>query len=191
MDVEKAKSTSNFKLTGMPSASENIKNIAVSDFMTRNVKTIKETETMRQACKLMYQDNIGSIVIIKKDGDIHKAETSDTAMKNEIPMGIVTERDVARMVGFSAKFFTDMAVSEVMSKPLITINSDTSVKDAIALMEQKDIRRLPIVDNKGQMVGIITAKDIFKVFMKTFKESVKDQDLMSDGFDLLGLIGVE
>jgi CBS domain-containing protein len=175
----------------MPSASEDIKNIAVSDFMTRNVKTIKETETMRQACKLMYQDNIGSIVIIKKDGDIHKAETSDTAMKNEIPMGIVTERDVARMVGFSAKFFTDMAVSEVMSKPLITINSDTSVKDAIALMEQKDIRRLPIVDNKGQMVGIITAKDIFKVFMKTFKESVKDQDLMSDGFDLLGLIGVE
>jgi CBS domain-containing protein len=78
-----------------------------------------------------------------------------------------------------------------MSKPLITIKSDTSVKDALALMEQKDIRRLPIVDNKGQMVGIITAKDIFKVFMKIFKESVKDQDLMSDGFDLLGLIGVE
>jgi CBS domain-containing protein len=191
MDVEKAKSTGNFKLTWMPSASENIKNIAVSDFMTRNVKTIKETETMRQACKLMYQDNIGSIVILEKDSDIHEAETSDTAMKNEIPMGIVTERDVARMVGFSAKFFADMAVSEVMSKPLITINTDTSVKDALALMEQKDIRRLPVVDNKGQMVGIITAKDIFKVFMKIFKESVKDQDLMSDGFDLLGLIGVE
>lgn len=175
----------------MPSVSTNIKNIAVSDFMTRNVKTIKETETMRQACKLMYQDNIGSIVILKKEVDSNESKTSDTTVKNEIPIGIVTERDVARMVGFSAKFFADMTVSEVMSKPLITINSDTSVKDAVSVMEQKDIRRLPIVDNKGQMVGIITAKDIFKTFMRIFKENVKDQDLMSDGFELLGLVGVE
>ena len=58
-------------------------------------------------------------------------------------------------------------------------------------MEEKDIRRLPIVDNEGQMVGIITAKDIFKAFMKIFKQSVKVQDLTSEGFDLLGLIGVE
>ena len=88
----------------MPSVSANIKNIAVSDFMTRNVKTIKETETMRQACKLMYQDNIGSIVILKKEVDSNESKTSDTTVKNEIPIGIVTERDVARMVGFSAKF---------------------------------------------------------------------------------------
>jgi CBS domain-containing protein len=170
---------------------DNIKNIAVSDFMTRSVKTIKENETMRQACKLMYQDNIGSIVIIKNYTNDPDTETLDTNMKNETPIGIVTERDLARMVGFSAKFFADMTVSEVMSKPLVTINSDKSVKDAVVLMEQKNIRRLPIVDNAGQMVGIITSKDILKVFMKTFKESVKEQGLTSDGFDLLGLIGVE
>jgi CBS domain-containing protein len=172
-------------------SSHNIKNIAVSDFMTRSIKTIKENETISQACKLMYQDNIGSIVIIKKHTDGQEAETSDTEMKKETPIGIVTERDVARMVGFSAKFFADMTVSEVMSKPLITINSDASIKDDVALMEQKNIRRLPIVDNEGQMVGIITSKDVLRVFMKTFKESVKEQGLMSDGFDLLGLIGVE
>jgi CBS domain-containing protein len=170
---------------------ENIKNIAVSDFMNRNVKTIKENETMRQASKLMYQNNIGSIVIIKKHTNGEEAETSDTNMKNGVPIGIVTERDLARMVGFSAKFFADMTMSEAMSKPVITINSDTSIKDAVALMEQKDIRRLPIVDNEGQMVGMITSKDILKAFMKIFKESVKEQGLISDGFDLLGLIGVE
>ena len=49
----------------MASSSDNIKNIAVSDFMTRKVKTIMENETMRQACKLMYQDNIGSIPLIR------------------------------------------------------------------------------------------------------------------------------
>jgi CBS domain-containing protein len=170
----------------MTSSPDNIRNLTVSDFMTRNVTTIIENETMRQACKLMYQDNIGSIVIIKKD----TVDQGGTTTK-EIPMGMVTERDIARMVGFSAKFFADMPVSEVMSKPLITVNPNTSVKDAVSLMEQKDIRRLPVIDEKGQMVGIITAKDIFKAVMKTFKETGKDQDLMSEGFDLLGLLGIE
>jgi CBS domain-containing protein len=82
-------------------------------------------------------------------------------------------------------------VSEVMNKPLITVNPYTSVKDAVALMEQKDIRRLPVVDEKGQMVGIITAKDILKAVMNIFKENIKEQDLMSEGFDLLGLLGAE
>jgi CBS domain-containing protein len=167
----------------MTSASENIKNIAVSDFMTRNVIIITENEPMRQACKLMYQHNIGSIVILKKEGEI----SSNTTGK-EIPMGIVTERDIARMIGFSAKFFADMPVSEVMNKPLITVNPYTSVKDAVALMEQKDIRRLPVVDDKQQMVGIITAKDILRA---VFKKTTKGQDLISEGFDLLGLLGTE
>jgi len=78
-----------------------------------------------------------------------------------------------------------------MSQPLITIGPAASVKNAVYLMEQKDIRRLPIVDTKGQMVGIITAKDIFKPLIKVFKQVAKDKDLISDGFDLLGLIGVE
>jgi CBS domain-containing protein len=169
----------------MTSASENIKNIAVSDFMTKKVKIIAENETMREACKLMYQHNIGSIVIIKE------GEISSNTTKKEIPVGIVTERDVARMIGFSAKFFADMPVSEVMNKPIITVNPYTSVKDAVALMEQRDIRRLPVVDEKGQMVGIITAKDILRAVMNIFKEVMKDQDLTSEGFDLLGLLGAE
>ena len=47
-----------------------------------------------------------------------------------------------------------------MSKPLITINQNSSIKEVTELMQQNDIRRLPIVDNKGKLVGIITAKDI-------------------------------
>ena len=67
----------------------------VSDFMTSEVKVVTENETMRQACKLMYEHNIGSIIIIK-NGD---GKPSDTT-KKEIPAGILTERDIARMIGF-------------------------------------------------------------------------------------------
>jgi len=157
----------------------------VSDFMTRKVKVITEKETMRQACKLMYQHNIGSIIIIKNDD----GKSSDT--KKEIPVGILTERDIARMIGFSAQFYPDTPVSEVMNKPLITVSPNTSVKVAVALMEQRDIRRLPIVDDNQQMIGIITAKDILKAVMNIFKGTAKGQDLISDGFDLLGLLGAE
>jgi CBS domain-containing protein len=177
----------------MTSTQDNIENIPVFDFMTRNVRTITESETMKQASKLMYQDNIGSIVILKKgDTDDHEGKVSGIATgKKEIPTGIVTERDIARMVGFSAKFLGDIPVSEVMSTPLITVDPDTSMKDAVVLMQQKNIRRLPVLDDRGQMVGIITDKDILKAVVKTFKKTIKDHGLMSEGFDLLGFLGAE
>ncbi|HEY5630772.1 MAG TPA: CBS domain-containing protein [Nitrososphaeraceae archaeon] len=104
---------------------------------------------------------------------------------------MITEKDIPRMVGFSDKFLVDISVREVMSKPLVTINPDTLVKDAVVLMEQKNIRRLPVMDNTAKMVGIITSKDILKVVMRSFKETMKNKELISDGFDLLGLLGVE
>jgi CBS domain-containing protein len=170
----------------MDPTSDKIKNMVVSDFMTKNVKTVTENETMRQACKLMYQENIGSVVILKKDTDEKEQET---------PVGIVTERDIARMIGLSAKneieYLADTDVSDVMSKPLITITPKTSLRDAVALMDEKNIRRLPVVNYKGEMAGIVTAKDILKAVINIFKETMKDQDFMSEGFDLLGLIGTE
>lgn len=54
-----------------------------------------------------------------------------------------------------------MSVSEVMSKPLITINPDALVKDVVALMEQKDIRRLPVIDNIGLLLMISLSRSLF------------------------------
>lgn len=83
--MEKAKRVYNdFKL--MSSSAENIiKNVTVSDFMTR--EKITENETLKQACKLMYQDNIGSIVVLKKDtSDYHDEKTSiSMESKNDKP----------------------------------------------------------------------------------------------------------
>jgi CBS domain-containing protein len=179
----------------MTSTKDNVANVPVLDFMTRNVITIPENRTMKQASKLMYEDNIGSIVILKEgngsnlDGNV----SGSTTEKVEIPIGIVTERDIARTVGFAAKhsIFGDIPLSEMMSKPLITIQPGASLKDAVVLMQQKDIRRLPIIDNDGQLVGIITEKDILRVVFKIFKKTIKDQGLVSEGFDLLGFLGAE
>lgn len=172
-----------------------IANVPVSDFMTRNVITIPESRTMKQASKLMYEDNVGSLVILKEGGgsNLEDDVSGSTTAKKEIPIGIVTERDIARTVGFAAKhsIFGDIPLSEIMSKPLITIQPTASLKDAVVLMQQKDIRRLPIIDKDRQLVGIITEKDVLLVVFKVFKKTIKDQGLVSEGFDLLGFLGAE
>jgi CBS domain-containing protein len=171
-----------------------LQNIPVSDFMSKNVRTIRENETLKQTSKLMYQNDIGSVVVLKESDAIDRVNHDSahiTTEYKEIPTGIVTERDIARMVGHSAKFFSDIPVSEVMSKPVITVSPDTSIKEAVVLMQQKDIRRLPVVSNNGLMVGIITDKDILKAVIKTFKKIIRDHGLLSDGFDLLGFLGAE
>jgi predicted transcriptional regulator len=60
-----------------------------------------------------------------------------------------------------------MAARDVMSKPVVTIDATSSIRDALQQMELKNIRRLPVVSKDKKMVGIITDKDIFKALMKS------------------------
>ena len=82
----------------------------------------------------MYEENIGSIVILKKAASTGESVTSNNK-QNQAPVGILTERDIARMVGFSSKFAPDTGVTEVMSKQLKTVSPNTHLKDAIELAE--------------------------------------------------------
>lgn len=149
-----------------------IDSIPVSSAMTTNVISASETQSVRDVCKTMYKNKVGSIVITK---DILSSTDNNTTEKT--PVGIVTERDYVRLIGFSDLFVVDAPISELMSSPIITINQNNSVKDAMEVMLQKDIRRLPVVDAHGKMVGIITDKDIFKAVSKTAELITGNQSL--------------
>ena len=126
-----------------------IETIPVSGFITRGVKTEKEDQNVITACRIMHENNIGCVILVKKD---------------DKPVGIITERDVVRLLGSLNPSLLQTPLCDIMSKPLITISINSSVRDAIQTMQQKNIRRLVIVD-KEKMVGIITDKDIFKAIM--------------------------
>jgi CBS domain-containing protein len=130
-----------------------IETISVSGFVTRDVKTEKEDQNVITACRIMHENNIGCVVIVSKNGANH-----------EKPIGIITERDVVRLLGSLNPSLLQTPLHEIISKPLITISLNSSIKDAIQTMQQKNIRRLVIVD-KEKMVGIITDKDIFRAIM--------------------------
>jgi len=111
------------------------------------------TETVDQniyaACRIMNKNNIGCVVVVDK---------------SEKPVGILTERDVVRIFGTLDAASSHSPLSEIMSKPLITISTNSSIKDALQTMQQKNIRRLVILD-KEKTIGIITDKDIFRAIM--------------------------
>jgi CBS domain-containing protein len=137
----------------------NLNTIPVSKYMTKNVITATADQTIQSICTLMHKNNIGSVVIIRRDIDGLK------------PIGIITERDIIHQIGKVELFTTQSSVRELMTgggeKNLITITSDTSVSDAISTMHTNNIRRLPIIDNKDKiMIGIITDKDILKIILK-------------------------
>jgi CBS domain-containing protein len=127
-----------------------LETISVSSMMTRDIKTEKEDQNVLTACKMMYENNIGCIIIVKQN-DIK-------------PVGIITERDVVRLLGSLKPSLLQTPLREIMSKPLVNVSINSSVRDLIQTMQQKNIRRL-IVSDGEKMVGLITDKDIFRVIM--------------------------
>lgn len=115
---------------------------AVKDIMTKNVLTIDVNQTVYEAAQLMSAKGIGCLVVTE----------------NDVAVGIVTERDfLRRIVAERASF--DLKISAIMSKSLIIVDPDTSVRDAARLMATNKIRRLPVVKAE-KLVGILVASDL-------------------------------
>jgi CBS domain-containing protein len=85
-------------------------------------------------------------------------------------------------VKVSQAFSPTMPISEVMSKPLLATTTSSSLKESADLMQQNNIRRLPVLDNKGKLVGIVTAKDILMSTMDIIKKVMVEQDFMTLAF---------
>ena len=127
----------------------------VKDFMTKGVLTVDEEKTIFEAAKLMSQKEVGDVVVLK----------------GEIPRGIVTERDFVRRV-VARKTPLDSKISDVMSRPLITIDPDASLKEAARKMVKRGIRRLPVVE-QHKLVGIIVVSDFARhLSKKTLTEGI-------------------
>ena len=116
----------------------------VKDIMTKNVISISVEGDVFEAAHLMCSSQLGCLVVV--DG--------------EVPVGIVTERDIVRRV-VAKKLPLETNVSKVMSKSLITVDPDASLKEAARLMSSHMIRRLP-VSKDNRLVGIVVAADFVR-----------------------------
>jgi CBS domain-containing protein len=120
--------------------------LAVRDVMTRTVVTATPDMSAAEAGKKMVENRVGNIIIVK-DGR---------------PVGIVTESDmVAKVISKNVKP-SSIKLEQLMTKPLITTRSSDDIHEAVLMMAQKKIRRLPVIDGE-QLVGIITDADVIQV----------------------------
>jgi CBS domain-containing protein len=103
----------------------------VREFLETNYTLLDEDTNVSEATRIMKEKGISSVLVISKRG----AE----------PTGIVTERDILYKVVAENKEPFKTTLKEIMSSPILTINEDASVKDAVSLMRSKGIRRLVVV----------------------------------------------
>ncbi|MGI0087260.1 MAG: CBS domain-containing protein [Nitrosotalea sp.] len=115
----------------------------VRDIMVNNVITIEHDKTAKDVAVLMAEKGISSLVVVKEG----------------IPIGLVTERDLVHKVSTTDKKSLDVPISEIMSPNFRWVEPMTSIEDAVQKMTNKNIRRLLVLAD-GKLVGIITETDL-------------------------------
>jgi len=110
----------------------------VHQIMNRNVSALETSNTVLDALKMMTEKGVGCVVI-----------TSSSR-----PVGILTERDVMKAM-MNGKEVLEYKLNDVMSQPLTTVRPDAAVTEALGVMKDRNIRRLPVV-KEDRLLGIIT-----------------------------------
>lgn len=113
-----------------------------------------------------YIDSIFTIATLMKQNQVSSIIIND---ENDIPVGIITERDMVRKLIACRKDSNTTKAVEIISRPLITADANTSLLKAVKIMEKNKIRRLPVV-KENLLVGFLTITDIIKHFNSLYKE---------------------
>ena len=118
-----------------------------SDVMTRDLVTASPNDTVVEVAQLMKKEDIGPILIV---------ENEETKML----VGIVTDRDLVMKVIAEGQDAKSTRVGDVMSKKLVTCRPGDDIETAMKAMAQYQLRRIPVVEENMQLVGIISQADV-------------------------------
>jgi CBS domain-containing protein len=118
--------------------------MGLSHLGTRDVVTLAHDAMVQDAVRWMCEANVGSVIVLR----------------GRVPCGIVTDRDLVLRVLAPGKDPVGTPIAEIMSKGLVTATDDCPVDDAAWRMREHKVRRLPIVDDLGQLLGIVAFDDL-------------------------------
>jgi CBS domain-containing protein len=118
------------------------------DLCTREVVTASRATVLNEAARLMRDRHVGCIVVV------------DELPEGRIVVGLLTDRDIVTAVVAKDVEAMMLRVGEVMSEDVTTVNQNASLHDAIALMRRRRVRRMPVTDDGGFLVGLLASDDI-------------------------------
>jgi CBS domain-containing protein len=121
--------------------------LEISSMMTKKIETIEGRASVQEAAKKMKNVNVSSLIVVDDKGK---------------PQGLVTERDLVRKVCINDAPMSRVSNLEIMSSPIITIDTNSSASAAVDTMLRDNIRHLMVVDKNdaNKPVGIITPLDL-------------------------------
>jgi CBS domain-containing protein len=127
--------------------------MTAGDICNRNVVVAPKTETVVDAAKRMRMAHVGDIIVVEARQGRH------------VPVGIVTDRDiVVSLVAGDADHVSYLNLDDMMSDDLVTAKEQDSIEAALLRMRERGVRRLPVVDAAGTLVGILTLDDLWRHF---------------------------
>jgi len=140
----------------------------VQDVMTKNVITVQKLESVMSVAKILSEKNISGLPVVDKEKRV---------------IGIITQADILSIIGMRKEHtLKDLLkhmlgeplperkmgdiVADIMVAPALTIKAHANIAEVAQIMDEKRIRRLPVVDDDNMLVGIISRADILKAVLK-------------------------
>lgn len=125
--------------------------MAIGEICSREAVCARRDTSVKAAAQLMREYHVGSIVVV------------DEPNGKRMPAGIVTDRDIVVAVVALGLKPEAIQVCDVMNQELVAVREDAGVAETVELMRMKGLRRLPVTDSAGALVGIVAADDVLSL----------------------------
>lgn len=129
----------------------------IREICNRDVAVIGRKESLYEAARRMRDSHVGSLVVI------------DEKEERPIPVGILTDRDILIQVLSQGVSPRGISVEDIMVTDLLAVRDEDDVFETIQQMRKKGVRRVPVVDSTGTLVGILTLDDLLEFLSKELK----------------------
>jgi CBS domain-containing protein len=121
----------------------------IKDILKHKVVATTKDTYIKDAASLMYTNNVGAVVVTeKREGN------------KQVPVGILTDRDIALSISKNSNFDSHKKIETIMSKNVILCRPEDGVSNVIQKMRDNGIRRMPVVDNHDYLLGVISSDDL-------------------------------
>lgn len=131
------------------------------EICTRDAIVCNAATTIMEASRLMREYHVGTLVVV---------EDRET---KRYPVGIVTDRDIVVEVIANEVPLDSVAVGDIMSREVATADESRDAFDTLQVMQGKGIRRMPVVDQTGVLIGIVTLDDLLEILAEELATMVK------------------
>jgi predicted transcriptional regulator len=133
----------------------------VSEFCNREVVIVDRATTILEAAKLMRSEHVGDLVV------------TDERNGRQVPVGILTDRDMVVELLAEEIELDKVSVGDAMSYELLSVNEQDGLQETIVKMSDRGVRRLPVVDAAGTLVGIVTVDDLMELIAEQLTDLVR------------------